>query len=342
MSVNEGSSLKDAELAPVRWGVLGASRFALRLSLPGMKKGPLTELAALASRDLAKARAAADSLGIAKAYGSYEQLLADPEIEAIYNPLPNHLHVPLTAAAARAGKHVLCEKPIALSAKEAETLLLVQQQTGKLISEAFMVRSHPQWHQAKAWVESGRLGRVVSIQCAFCYFNRDASNIRNNKDFGGGALYDIGCYAVNTARYLLGKEPKRAFALCEHDPDFAVDRSTSGILDFDGVHLSFTCSTQAASYQRLQVFGSRGRLEFEIPFNPPPDRACRVLLDDGDTSPRWHSFPATDQYHLQSEDFSRAIRTGGSVENSIELAVGNMRVLDALFRSAKSGQWESP
>jgi predicted dehydrogenase len=310
-----------------------------------MKKGPLTELRALASRDLGKARAAAASLDIPKAYGSYEELLADPEIEAIYNPLPNHLHVPWTAQAARAGKHVLCEKPIALNAEEAASLLAVQRETGKLIAEAFMVRNHPQWQEAKSWVETGRLGELVSVQCAFSYFNRDAGNIRNKKELGGGALYDIGCYAVNTSRYLFGREPKRAIALCERDPEFGTDRLTSGLLDFGGAHVTFTCSTQAVGYQRVQVLGSKGRLEIEIPFNAPANQACKVFLDDGSTlngsSATTHSFPIVDQYRLQSEAFSRAIRSGGSVENSLEVAVGNMRVIDALFRSAESGHWEN-
>ena len=343
---NAENNAKTTDVTPVRWGVLGASRFALNVSLPGMKKGPLTQLCALASRDLGKAREAATALGIPTAYGSYEELLADPEIEAIYNPLPNHLHVPWTARAARAGKHVLCEKPIALTAQEAETLVSVQRETGKLISEAFMVRSHPQWHEAKAWVDSGRLGELVSVQCAFSYFNRDASNIRNKKELGGGALYDIGCYAVNTSRYLFGREPKRAIALCERDPEFGVDRLTSGMLDYGGAHLTFTCSTQAVGYQRVNVFGTKGRLEIEIPFNAPANQPCKVFLDDGSTlngsSAKTHTFPVVDQYGLQSEDFSRAIRTGGSVENSIEVAVGNMRVIDALFRSAESRSWETP
>src|SRR4051812_25978569 len=277
-------STRHPETTPaVRWGVLGASRFALNTSLPGMKKGTLTELRALASRDLGKARAAADALGIPKAYGSYEQLLDDPELEVIYNPLPNHLHVEWTARAARAGKHVLCEKPIALDAKQAETLLGVQKETGKLISEAFMIRNHPQWRQAKEWVTSGRIGELVSVQTAFSYFNRDGANIRNKKDVGGGALYDIGCYAVNTSRYLFGREPVRAMAILERDPDFGTDRLSSGLLDFGGAHLTFTCSTQAIFYQRVNAFGTKGRIEIEIPFNAPADQPCKIFLDDGST-----------------------------------------------------------
>ena len=331
-------------ITPVRWGVLGASNFALKVSLQGMKRGPLTILSALASRDIGKARAAAAALAIPKAYGSYEELLADPDIEAIYNPLPNHMHVEWSARAARAGKHVLCEKPIALNANSAERLIDVQRETGKLISEAFMIRNHPQWRQAREWVKSGRIGDLVSVQVAFSYFNRDASNIRNSKHTGGGALYDIGCYAVNTSRYLFGREPVRAIALVERDPDFGIDRLTSGLIDYGGAHLTFTCSTQAVAYQRVHAFGTKGRIEIEIPFNAPPDQPCRILLDDGSalngSSVQSTVFPVVDQYHLQSEAFSQAIRTGAAIENSIDVAVGNMRVIDALFRSAERGGWE--
>jgi predicted dehydrogenase len=332
-------------LAPVRWGVLGASNFARKVSLPGMISGPLTHVVALASRDIGKARAAAQSLGIAKAFGSYEELLADPDIEVIYNPLPNHMHAEWTARAARAGKHVLCEKPIALNAREAETLIAVQRDTGKLISEAFMIRNHPQWRQAKAWIESGRIGDLLGVQTAFSYFNRDATNIRNRKEVGGGALYDIGCYAVNTSRYLFGREPLRAVALIERDPDFGTDRLTSGLVDFGGAHLTFTCSTQAVPYQRVNAFGTKGRIEIEIPFNAPATAPCRIFLDDGSalngSSAEVTTFPIVDQYHLQSEAFSHAIRTGSPIENGIEVAVGNMRVIDALFRSAEHGGWET-
>jgi predicted dehydrogenase len=345
MSTTKTTADAAGTLTPVRWGVLGASRFALNVSLPGMKKGALTELRALASRDLVKARAGAEALGIPKAYGSYDELLADPDIEAVYNPLPNHLHVEWTVRAARAGKHVLCEKPIALDAQEAQTLLAVQRETGMIISEAFMVRSHPQWHQAKAWVEGGRIGDLVAVQTAFSYFNRDATNIRNRKDVGGGALYDIGCYAVNTSRYLFGREPRRAVALIERDPEFGTDRLISGMLDYGGAHLTFYCSTQAVPYQRVNAFGTKGRIEIEIPFNAPANQPCKIFLDDGSTlngsSAQATVFPVVDQYSLQSEAFSRAIRAGGAVENSVETAVGNMRVIDALFRSADSGRWET-
>ena len=345
MSTTDQDPSANDNLAPVRWGVLSASNFALKVSLPGMMRGPLTHVVALASRDLAKAQAAAQLRGIARAYGSYEELLADPDIDIIYNPLPNHMHAEWTARAARAGKHVLCEKPITLDASQAETLMAVQRETGKLISEGFMVRSHPQWRQAKAWIESGRIGELVSVQTAFSYFNRDAANIRNRKDVGGGALYDIGCYAVNTSRYLFGREPVRAVALIERDPDFGTDRLTSGLLDYGGAHMTFTCSTQAVPYQRVNAFGTKGRIEIEIPFNAPATAPCRIFLDDGSalngSSAEVTTFPIVDQYNLQSEAFSRAIRTGSGLENGIEVAVGNMRVIDALFRSAARGGWET-
>lgn len=345
MSTSAPDPISHGDLTPVRWGVLGASDFALKVSLPAMKRGPLTQLVALASRDVGKAREAARSLGIPRAYGSYGELLDDPEIEAVYIPLPNHLHVEWTARAARAGKHVLCEKPIALSAREAETLVAVQRETGKLIAEAFMIRNHPQWKLVGEWVRGGKIGDLVSVQTAFSYFNRDATNIRNRKEVGGGALYDIGCYAVNTSRFLFGREPGRAIALIERDPDFGTDRLTSGLLDYGGAHLAFTCSTQAVPYQRVNVFGTKGRIEIEIPFNAPADEPCRIFLDDGSTlngsSAEVTVLPAVDQYHLQGEAFSRAVRTGGAIENPIEVAVGNMRVIDALFRSAESGRWEA-
>ncbi len=325
--------------------MLGASHFALKVSLPGMQRGPLTEVTALASRDLDKAQAAAASIGVSKAYGSYEELLEDPSLDVIYNPLPNHMHVEWTARAARAGKHVLCEKPIAIDAEQAASLVAVQRETGKLIAEGFMIRHHPQWQQAREWVRSGRIGDLTSVQIAFSYFNRDAGNIRNKKDLGGGALYDIGCYAVNTARYLFGREPLRAVALMERDPEFGTDRLTSALLDFGGAHLTFTCSTQAVPYQRVNAFGSKGRIEIEIPFNAPADRPCRIFLDDGSaldgSSAQMTSFPVVNQYQLQSEAFSRAVRTGEAIEGSIDSALANMRVIDALFRSAQHARWEA-
>lgn len=339
---------------PVVWGVLGASHFALMAAIPAMQRAPLVRLAALASRSREKAEQAAKPLGIPRVYGSYEELLADPEIEAIYNPLPNHLHVQWSIAAARAGKHVLCEKPIAITAAQAEELVSVQRETGKLIAEAFMVRYHPQWLRAVELVRSGRLGTLRAVQTAFSYFNADQTNIRNQKEAGGGALYDIGGYAINTARLLFGAEPLRAVGVCELDPETGCDRLTSGILDFGTGQASFVVGTQHVPYQRVHVFGTKGHLELEIPFNAPSNRPCPVRLDEGfvgapdftvaqssDEVAQTVELEPANHYTLQWQAFSEAIRNGGPVQNDIASAVANMRVIDAIFRSSTTGRWES-
>lgn len=330
----------------VRWGVLGAADIALKKVIPAMQRGEWCEISAIASRDLRKAEQAAATLGIPKAYGSYEELLADPEIEAVYNPLPNHLHVPWSVLCAEAGKHVLCEKPVALDAAEARKLLAAQTRTGVKIGEAFMVRTHPQWVRARELVRGGHIGELRAIMGFFSYFNRDTANIRNIRAFGGGALYDIGCYPINTSRFIFGEEPRRAMALMERDPEMHTDRLASGILDYPSGQAVFTCSTQLVPYQRMQLLGTRGRIEIEIPFNAPPDQPCRIFTDDGSdlfgASIRTETLPVCDQYTIQGDLFSQAVRGEGEVPVPIEDAVRNMAVIDALFRSAESGRWETP
>jgi predicted dehydrogenase len=325
----------------LRWGVLGVARIATRTVIPAMQRGHWSAVTAIASRDRAKAAAAAASLGIATAYGSYEELLADPDIDAVYNPLPNHLHVPWTIRAAEAGKHVLCEKPIALNAADARRLLDVRSRTGVQIQEAFMVRAHPQWVTARALVREGRIGDLRSMLGHFSYFNDDPSNIRNIPAFGGGGLMDIGCYLINTGRFIFEREPARVMGLMDRDPVLAVDRMTSLLLDFGSGHLAGTCSTQLVPFQRMHIFGTRGRLELEIPFNAPPDRASRLLVDQGagiDTI----ELSICDQYTIQGDLFSQAILEGRSVPSPLEDAVANMACIDAVFRSVETGRWESP
>src|ERR1700678_1385199 len=293
----------------VRWGVLSTAAIGVKKVLPAMQKGDWTEVTAIASRDLGKAEEVARTLGIAKAYGSYEELLAYPQIEAIYNPLPNQLHVPWSIKAAEAGKHVLCEKPLSLTVAEAKTLLPVQQRTGVIIGEAFMVRTHPQWLRARELVASGRIGSLRSIQGFFSYFNTDPKNIRNIPECGGGGLMDIGCYPINTSRFVFGEEPLRVSALLEKDPKMQVDRLTSAILEFPSGHAVFTCSTQLVPYQRLQFFGTKGRIEIEVPVNAAPDRPSRLFIDDGTdlygSGIVTETFPAVDQYTLQAEAFAQ-------------------------------------
>jgi predicted dehydrogenase len=328
----------------VRWGVLSTAAIGVKKVLPAMQKGEWTEVSAIASRDLSKAQATASTLGIPKAYGSYEELLADPEIEAIYNPLPNQLHVPWSIKAAEAGKHVLCEKPISMTVSEAESLLEVEKKTGVRIGEAFMVRTHPQWVRTRELIASGRIGELRSVMGFFSYFNTDPKNIRNIADFGGGGLMDIGCYPINTSRLVFGEEPLRVSGVIQNDPTFHTDRLTSAILEFPSGHAVFTCSTQLVPYQRMQILGTKGRIEVEIPFNAPKDQPSRILIDDGRDLTGGgitvETFPVCDQYTLQGDAFSRAIREGGAVPVPMADAVKNMAVIEGIFRSARSGTWE--
>jgi predicted dehydrogenase len=320
----------------VRWGVLGVARIATHHVIPAMQRSDWSDVTAIASRDLARAKDAATALGIAKAYGSYEALLEDPDIEAVYNPLPNHLHVPWSIRALEAGKHVLCEKPIAMNATEARSLLAARDRTGRLVQEAFMVRTHPQWLAARDLVREGHIGELRGILGAFSYFNRDPANIRNILEFGGGGLMDIGCYLIHTARMIFDGEPRRVQAAIDRDPEMGVDRLTSILLEFDRGHAVGTCSTQMVAYQRVQIFGTHGRIEIEIPFNAPPDRPCRLFLDDGrdlvGSGIRMIELPAVDQYTVQGDLFSRAVRGGTPLAYPLEDSVANMEVIETVLR----------
>jgi predicted dehydrogenase len=333
-------------LRKVKWGVLGVAKIAVEKVIPAMQRGEASEIAGIASRDHAKARAAAAQLGIARAYGSYEEMLADPDIEAVYNPLPNELHVPWTIKALQAGKHVLCEKPVALDAAEARSLIEARDRSGKLVAEAFMVRFHPQWRRAKELVDAGSIGAPSAIQTFFSYRLLDPENVRNRPP-GGGGLYDIGCYAILTARHIFGAEPTRVVATLDHDPKFRTDRLASGLVEFPGGrHLTFTTATQLSPHQSVTIVGETGRIEIEIAFNAPPDRPTKIVIDTGADlfggGARVEEFPVCDQYTLQGDAFSRAVLGEGRFEYPVEDAIANMRVIDALFRSAERGSWETP
>jgi predicted dehydrogenase len=327
-------------MKPVKWGILSTANIGMEKVTPGMLKSSSLEVVAIASRNLKKAQAAAAKLGIAKAYGSYEAMLADPEIDAIYNPLPNHLHVPLTLMAAKAGKHVLCEKPIAITAKEAALLKKVPKNIQ--IAEAFMVRHSLQWIDVRKRVKAGEIGTVVAIQCLFSYFNRDPKNVRNKADIGGGGMLDIGCYPITVARFIFDAEPARVTAVIDRDPKFKTDRTAGGLADFGkGRHLSFTISTQLAPYQRVHIVGTKGRIEVEIPFNAPPDRPNRIFvqgmaMNEGE----WISYPVSDQYQLQAEAFSRAVQSKKKPSWGVDDAIQNMKIIDAFFKSEKTKKWE--
>jgi predicted dehydrogenase len=318
----------------IRWAVLGAARIAIKKVIPAMQRGAWSTVVGIASRDLANAQSAAEQLGLSKAYGCYEEALADPEVDAIYNPLPNHLHVPWSIRAAEAGKHVLCEKPIGLNVAECRQLIEVRDRTNVRISEAFMVRVHPQWLRTRELVRSGEIGDLRVVMGAFTYFNRDAGNIRNNAAYGGGALMDIGCYPIQISRFLFEQEPNEVHASMEQDPQFGVDRLSSALLRFPKGHAIFTCSTQVSPYQRIQVLGTKGRIEVEIPFNAPPDRHTRILVTTDQE--RIEEFPVCDQYTLQGDAFSRAVRLGTEVPTPLEDSLLNMTVIERLTAASRS------
>jgi predicted dehydrogenase len=330
----------------VKWGVLGVAGIAVRKVIPAMQKGEWSVVTAIASRDPQKAKEAARKLGISKTCGSYEELLADPEIEAIYNPLPNHLHVPWSLKAAEAGKHVLCEKPLSLTVAEARTLLAARDRCGVKIGEAFMVKTHPQWLRVRDLVRHGVIGELRAIVCAFSYFNRDPKNVRSVPEWGGGGMMDIGCYPITTSRWIFGEEPLRVAAVMEKDPEFGTDRLSSVVIGFAAGQAVFTCSTQMVPYQRMQFLGTTGRIEIEIPFNAPNDRPTRIFIDDGrdvlGTGIRTENIPVCDQYTIQGDVFSRAIREDSEVPVPLEDAIANMAAIEAVFRAAESGRWEKP
>lgn len=328
-------------MSKVSWGILSTAKIGVEKVIPAMQKGRFCTVTALASRDLAKAEAVARKLRIPRAHGSYEALLADPEIDAVYIPLPNHLHVPWSIKALEAGKHVLCEKPIGLDVAEAEELRDAARRYPHLkVMEAFMYRHHPQWVKARQLVAEGEVGQLRSIQSFFSYYNADAANIRSKPEFGGGGLMDIGCYCISLSRFLFDAEPRRVFGIVEYDPALKVDRLASGILDFGVGTGTFTCGTQVTPYQRVNVFGTEGRVEIEIPFNAPPKRPCKIWHQRG-SDVQEIRFRRCDQYTIQGDLFSQAILNQTAVPTPLDDAVANMKVIEAVIASAKSGSWQT-
>ncbi len=333
-------------LKKIQWGVLGTANIAVNKVIPSMQNGILCEIRAIASRDIKRAEEAAKCLNIEKSYGSYEELLADPEINAIYNPLPNHLHLEWTAKAAEAGKHVLCEKPIGINADEVRKLIDIRDRKNIKIQEAFMVRTHPTWIAVGKMIKTKRIGNLKSITGFFSYFNEDRSNIRNKLEMGGGALLDIGCYCINISRFIFDDEPKRVSSLIERDSETEIDKMTSAILEFPNGHSTFTCSTQLVPYQRMQFLGTNGRIEVQIPFNIPLDSPTKIYIDDGSDlygeKIETIEFRPANQYTIQGDTFSKAILEDSPQEISLEDSFRNMAAVDAVFRSSETRQWEIP
>jgi len=325
----------------VRWGILSTAKIGLDKVIPAMQAGEYSEVNAIASRNKEQADIAAQKLGIKKTHGSYQELLNDPEIDAVYIPLPNHMHVPWTLKALEAGKHVLCEKPIALTADEAKQLLDAQKKyPGLKVMEAFMYRFHPQWLFVKKLVKDGRIGDIKTIQAFFSYYNDDPDNIRNKIETGGGGLMDIGCYCISQSRYILDKEPSRVQGLVNYDEHTGTDRMASAMMDFGTGTSSFTCSTQLAPSQSFTIYGTKGFIDIEIPVNIPPDETTRIWLEIN-KSKEEILFEPDNQYTLQGDTFSRAILDDTDVPTSLYDAVNNMKVIEAIKESDKTGGWIS-
>lgn len=323
----------------IRWGIISTAKIGTVQVIPGMMLSDYCDIAAISSRNLESAQEAAQKLGIPKAYGSYEALLEDPDIDAIYNPLPNHMHVDWSIKALEAGKHVLCEKPLGLNAADAKRLLEAEARYPDLkVMEAFMYRFHPVWIKAKELAHDGSIGQLRTIQSFFSYFNDDPNNIRNRVDIGGGGLMDIGCYCISLARFVFDKEPTRVLGIIERDPEMKVDRVATGVMDFGDLTSSFTCGTQLAHYQRVQIVGTEGRIEIEIPFNIPPHVETRIWLHKPDGTEEI-TFPVCDKYTCQGEVFSKAILEDTPVPTPLTDAVCNMEVIDAIFKSAEDSSW---
>ena len=331
-------------MTKVRIGILSTAKIGRTKVIPAMQQGKYTEVTAICSRSQEEAQTVADELGIPKAYGSYEKLLADKNVDAVYIPLPNHLHVEWTIKAMNKGKHVLCEKPMGLNDEEVNRIINATVTAPDVkIMEAFMYRYHPQWVEAKRLVDEGGIGDLVTIQSFFSYFNDDPENIRNKADMGGGGLMDIGCYPVSLSRFIFNAQPRRVMGFADRDPEFGTDRTFSGMMDFNGRISTFTCSTQMAPYQRVNIIGTTGRIEIMIPFNAPEDEPCTLIHQDGtsgETIMRTLEYGPANQYTLQGDVFAKAILDDTNPPATIMDAWDNMHTIDALVKSSETGQWQ--
>lgn len=326
----------------VRWAILGTAKIATEKVIPAMQKSQWTEVVGIASREIGRSREVAARFGIPRAFASYDEAISDPDVDAIYIPLPNHLHVPWSIRCAEAGKHVLCEKPISMSVKECETLIDAKNRAGVLIGEAFAVRTHPQWLRTLEVVRSGEIGQLRAITAVFSFCKDDPKNVRNILEFGGGAIMDIGCYPIKVSRLLFGEEPESVTALIDRDPIMGIDRLSSVLLDFPSGQCAFSCGIHSFLYQNVLILGTKGRIELPVPFTPSPDRNCQIILerevDSSGGGPRVIEFELCDQYTIQADQFSLAVRGLGEVPTPLEDSVKNMAVIEAAFRSARTGQ----
>jgi len=323
----------------IRWGILSTARIGTQKVIPGMQKGKYCDIAAISSRNIEKAEKAARELGIPKAYGSYKELIEDKEIDAIYNPLPNHLHVEWTVNSLKAGKHVLCEKPVTMNYDEAVLLYNeIKKYPGLKVMEAFMYRHHPQIIKTRELIENGLIGELRTVHTMFSYYNVNPDDIRNKSDIGGGGLLDIGCYCISISRYVFNSEPERVCASIEYDPELKIDRMVSCIMEFEKGNAVFTCSTQLTNHQYAVISGTKGKIEIGYPFTPSPDDPAKIVLykDEGKQE---FLFDPCDQYTLQGDSFSQSVINNTDVFTPLSDAIANMKVIDKIFESGKTGDW---
>ncbi len=324
-------------MGTLRWGILSTAGIGMNAVTPAIQRAANSRVVAISSRDVARAESAAAQLGIPAAYGDYQALLDAEDVDAVYIPLPNDQHAEWAIRAARAGKHVLCEKPLAMSAAQAAEMVAACAEAGVRLQEAFMYRHHPSWVEAVRLVRSGAIGELQGVQTWFSYFNDDPANIRNKVEHGGGAVMDIGCYPINLSRMLFQAEPSAVAARVRRDPVTGVDTLTSAVLEFpDGGQSTFTVGIRSEDYQRVHIVGTAGRIEIEIPFNIPGDRETRIFLTSGGEPPvapdtRTLTFPPANQYTIQAELFARAVLDGTEVPVPPSDAVANMRVVEAVL-----------
>jgi predicted dehydrogenase len=334
----------------VNWGVLGAASIAVQRVIPAMREAPSATFLALASRDESKARAVASELGAPRSYAGYEQLLADPDIDAVYIPLPNQLHFEWSMRALDAGKHVLCEKPLCMTSHDVERLCLARDRADRHIEEAFGYRNHAQWTTALALIAADAIGSVRAAHAVLAKQFLDPADVRNNPAAGGGALYDLGSYAINALNLICGRAPTRVTAVAEHDPQFRIDRLTSALLDYGDAHASLTVASQAgpaawATHQQLTVLGARGWLRMNFPFAQARPVACRIEIGDqssvGALPTTVQDFAPANQYALQVERFSRRVLGAPVPTWPIEDALATLRTIEAIFAAARDGSWQT-
>jgi predicted dehydrogenase len=339
-----------AGVEPVHWGVLGVAAIATSRFIPAMKDASAATLVAIASRDAAKARAVAQEFGVPRHFGSYDDLLRDPDIDAVYIPLPNHLHVEWSVRAMDAGKHVLCEKPLCLASGDVLKVRAARERTGRHIEEAFSYRNHPQWTKIAEVLDAGAIGEPRAVQCTLAKRFLDPNDIRNNPEQGGGALYDIGSYAISACTAIFHRAPARAVAAIDRDPDFGIDRLSTALLDYGDCHASFTVGSQTgpsawATHQQFSVLATNGWLRCDFPFAHGRPTACHVFVGDekshGAFETSSYRFEPVNQYALQVERFSRCLRGEPVPSWPIDDALLTLRVIEALFASAKRGQWQA-